>query len=109
RQTQIFGHWPFNVAFAANQTGLEGHVSYLSGLGELQDLIGRGRPVIVSITFGLGELEGSPLRRTQGHLIVVTGFTPRGDVIALDPAAPDRRSARRVYDRIEFHRAWMVN
>ncbi len=108
RQTRIFGHWPFNAAFAG-QKGLEAYVSYLSGFEELQDQIARGRPVVASLTFRLGELEGSPLRRTHGHLVVVAGFTPRGDVIVYDPAAPDRRGVRRIYDRQEFHRAWMVN
>lgn len=108
RQTQIFGHWPFNAAFAGSM-GLEAHVARLDGLAGLQDEIARGRPVVTSLTFGLGELSGSPLKKTKGHLVLVVGFSPRGEVIVLDPAAPNRGSARRVYDRLEFHKAWAIN
>lgn len=107
-QTKIFGHWPFNAAVAGS-FGLEAHVARLDGLDALQEQIARGRPVVVSVTFGLGDLSGAPLRRTKGHLMVVAGFTPRGDIIAMDPAAPSRASARRVYDRAEFHKIWRVN
>lgn len=106
--TGIFGHWPFNVA-AAGALGLEGFVARLEGLSELQSEISQGRPVVASLTFGPGELPGAPLKKTKGHLLLVTGFTREGDVIALDPAAPDRGSARRVYPRLEFDRAWRVN
>lgn len=107
-QTAIYGHWPFNAA-AAGLLGEEAYVSRLNGLEELQEQIARGRPVVVSVTFGLGELSGAPIKRTKGHLMVVVGFTPTGDVIALDPAAPSRATARRVYDRLEFHKVWRVN
>ena len=69
----------------------------------------RGRPPRGDeLTFGPGELSGSPLKKTKGHLVVVAGFDRKGDLIVQDPAAPDRKSTRRVYDRAEFHRAWMV-
>jgi hypothetical protein len=104
----IFGHWPFNVA-AAGELGLEAYVARLESLWDLQEEIARGRPVIVSLTFAEGELKGSPLKKTKGHLLVVTGFDFQGDVITLDPAAPKPDGARRVYDRKEFFRAWRVN
>lgn len=107
-RTKIFGHWPFNAAFAGAQ-GLEAFVARLDSLDELQDEIAAGRPVVVSVTFGPGELSGAPLSKTKGHLMLVVGFNSDGDVVALDPAAPDRGSARRVYKRQEFHRAWRIN
>jgi len=106
-KTQTFGHWPFNVAAAAS-LGLEGWVARLNGLDELEHEIAAGRPVEVSLTWGPGELSGAPIKQTKGHLVVVIGFTDKGDVIVDDPAAP-AASGRRVYKRAEFHRAWRVN
>lgn len=108
RTTQIFGDWPFNVAVAAS-LGLEGHVARLESLDDLQAEIAQGRPVIVSLTFGPGELRGAPIEKTRGHVLVVTGFTPSGDIVAMDPAGADRNLTRRIYDRSQFHRAWRVN
>lgn len=102
----IYGNWPLNVAVAGTW-GVQGQVARLPGLSSLQDLIGDGRPAVVSIGFGEGELEGSPIKRTKGHLIVVVGFDANGDVIVQDPAAPDRRSTRRVYKRAQFAKAWL--
>jgi hypothetical protein len=108
RTTQVFGDWPFNVAVAAS-LGLEGFVARLESLEDLQMEVAQGRPVVVSVTFGPGELGGAPIQKTQGHIMVVAGFTPQGDVIAMDPAAPERAATRRIYDRAQFHRAWRVN
>jgi uncharacterized protein YvpB len=106
-KTQSFGHWPFNVA-AAGSLGLEGWVARLNGIDELEHEIAAGRPVEVSLTWGPGELDGAPIKQTKGHLIVVIGFTDKGDVIVDDPAAP-RASGRRVYKRAQFHKAWRVH
>lgn len=106
--TGMYGVWPANIA-AAHTRGLEGYVARLESIEDLQEEIARGRPIAVSVTFGAGELAGSPITKTKGHLFLVTGFTPEGNVIVLDPAAPDRKSARRVYDRAQFHKAWRVN
>lgn len=108
RVTQIFGDWPFNVAVAAS-LGLEGHVARLESLEDIQEEIAQGRPVIASITFGPGELRGAPIEKTRGHVLVVTGFTTSGDVIAMDPAGADRNLTRRVYNRGQFHQAWRIN
>ncbi|MBI3299422.1 MAG: C39 family peptidase [Elusimicrobia bacterium] len=104
----IYGNWPLNVA-VAGAYGLSGHVARLPGLASLQALIAADRPVIVSIGFGEGELDGAPLKRTKGHLVVVVGFDEKGDVIVQDPAAPDRRGTRRVYRRAQFARAWLTS
>ncbi|MBI4376984.1 MAG: C39 family peptidase [Elusimicrobia bacterium] len=101
-----FGVWPANVAIAAAY-GLEAYVARLDSLSDLEREIAAGRPVVASITYGAGELEDSPIAKTRGHLLLVAGFTEQGDVIAFDPAAP-RASARRVYKRTQFHKAWRV-
>ena len=107
RTTGKYGVWPFNVAAAGN-AGLEAYVARLDSLNALEAEVFQGRPVIVSITFGAGELDGSPLPKTRGHVVVVAGFTADGDVVVYDPAAAGSKTARRVYSRGQFHGAWRV-
>lgn len=103
-----YGNWPLNIAFAATQ-GLRGQVTRLDGLRGLEEEIAAGRPVVASITFSEGELAGSPMRETKGHLLVVAGFTKDGDVIVRDPAGKTKQKVRRVYKRAEFEKVWAVN
>lgn len=107
-ESKRYGNWPLNIAYAS-QLGLRGHVARLAGLPELERLVAAGIPVVASITFGEGELAGSPMKRTKGHLLVVSGFTPEGDVVTKDPAGPSKDEVRRVYRREQFERAWAVN
>ena len=47
---------------------------------------------------------------TNGHLMVIRGFTAQGDVIANDPAShldPSNASVRTVYNRAEFENIWI--
>ena len=46
-------------------------------------------------------------RGTNGHLLVVVGFTESGDVVVNDPAAAQRAGVRRTYDRGQFENAWL--
>lgn len=107
RQSLLFGNWPANVA-AAGDRGLPGHVARLESLADLEAEVAAGRPVIVSVTYKEGELPNSPIKKTSGHLLVVGGFTPEGDVIAYDPAGKGRDQVRRVYPRAAFHQVWRV-
>ncbi len=108
RGSRLFGNWPANVAYAGS-LGLEGHVARLESLADAEAEIARGRPVIVSVTFDEGELPNAPMAKTRGHVLVIGGFTPEGDIIAYDPAGPGRDQVRRVYARAAFHRVWRVN
>jgi hypothetical protein len=99
------GNWPFGVAYAGRY-GLEGFVTRLRSLGELERFIHAGIPVITSQAFKEHELPGSGYS-TGGHIMVVSGFTPEGDVIANDPAAPTDAGVRRVYPRAAFENVWL--
>lgn len=99
------GNWPFNAAYAAH-FGLRAHITRLTSLLELERHIARGVPVITSQAFQADELPGSGYS-TAGHIMVVVGFTERGDVIANDPASPDNPSVRRVYPRRAFENVWL--
>ena len=57
--------------------------------------------------FGRGQLSGSPISATPGHLMVVRGFTKGGDVLVNDPAGRTNSQVRRTYDRAQFERAWL--
>jgi len=100
------GNWPFNVAFAS-QHGLEGWVARLPSLNELERYIADGVPVVASIRVGSGDLDGAPYPKTAGHLLVVRGFTSRGDVIVNDPYARPG-SIRRIYHRAQFEHVWQT-
>lgn len=100
------GNWPFNTAYAAPLAG-KAFVTRMRSLREAEDLIVAGIPVIVSISFGSGELTGSPISGTNGHVLVVVGFTDSGDVVVNDPAASSNTGVRRTYDRAQFENAWL--
>ncbi|WP_329015773.1 peptidase C39 family protein [Streptomyces sp. NBC_00690] len=100
------GNWAFNAAYAATYREMNAVVTRLSSLTDLERLIRVGIPVITSQSFLAGELTGAGYG-TAGHLMAVIGFTPDGEVIAHDPAAPDNEAVRRVYRRREFEDVWL--
>lgn len=99
------GNWAFNVAYAGRY-GLAGFVTRLRSAGELEEFVLAGIPVIASMSFRSHELPGS-CYSTNGHLMVVTGFTAGGDIVANDPAAPGDGEVRRVYPRAAFENVWL--
>ena len=100
------GNWPFNTAYAAAQAG-RAFVTRLRSLREAERFIAAGIPLVASIAFGRGELTGAPISASDGHLLVIVGFTDSGDVVVNDPAAATRSGVRRTYDRGEFEDAWI--
>ncbi|MGW3194710.1 peptidase C39 family protein [Streptomyces sp. NPDC001118] len=105
-QYQGCGNWPFNAAYAATFQGLQGVVTRLASLTDLETLIAAGIPAITSQSFLKTELTGAGYG-TAGHLMTVIGFTADGDVIANDPASPGDDAVRRVYLRREFENIWL--
>ncbi|MEU6394421.1 peptidase C39 family protein [Streptomyces sp. NPDC046939] len=100
------GNWPFNAAYAATYRDLQGVVTRLSSLTDLETLIAAGIPAITSQSFLKEELTGAGYG-TSGHLMTVIGFTAEGDVIANDPASPSDPAVRRVYKRAEWETIWL--
>jgi hypothetical protein len=101
------GNWPFNTAYAAH-FGLEAEVTQLHSLAEAEQFIKAGIPLVASIAFNSGKLDGFFFKSTNGHLMVIVGFTASGNPIVNDPASPDDASVRHVYDRAQFEDAWMT-
>lgn len=94
------GNWSFNAAYAATH-GLDAHITRLSSLADAERYIRSGIPLITSQSFRAGELPGADYE-TDGHIMVVVGFTPTGDVIANDPASPNDAAVRTIYPRRQF-------
>jgi hypothetical protein len=102
------GNWPFNTAYAARYD-LEAFVTRLRSLTEAEQFIKAGIPLVVSVSFKESELDGAGYG-TDGHLMVIVGFTANGDVVANDPASgliPSNDEVRRIYDRTQFENVWV--
>ena len=100
------GNWPFNTAYAGNHAD-HAFVTRLRNLREAERFIKAGIPVVASVAFGRGGLDGAPISSTNGHLMVIVGFASNGDVVVNDPAAPRNKGVRRTYDRGQFENAWL--
>jgi hypothetical protein len=104
------GNWPFNTAYAGRY-GLTAYVSRMSTLGQVERWIEAGVPVVASLAWNPGELRNAAVPSTNGHLLVIAGFTEHGDVVVNDPAADPRLglSVRRVYPRDALERLWLTH
>ena len=100
------GNWPFNTAYAST-FGLKASVNRFSSLGQVERWISKGVPVIASISWGRGQLDGAPIPASNGHLLVIRGFHSDGErIIVNDPAADGNSGVKRLYDRQQFAAAW---
>ncbi|MFY9914326.1 MAG: C39 family peptidase, partial [Nocardioidaceae bacterium] len=102
------GNWPFNTAYASRY-GLQGFVTRLRSLTEAEEFIRAGIPLVISVSFAKGDLDGAGYG-TNGHLMVVVGFTESGDVVVNDPAShlvKDDGQVRTTYRRDQLENAWV--
>lgn len=100
------GNWPFNVAYAA-EFGLSGFVTRVPSLADTEKYIKAGIPVVASIRWKEGELPGSAIPSSSGHLLVIVGFDADGNPVVNDPAAADNDSVQRTYPRDVFEKLWL--
>jgi hypothetical protein len=112
------GNWPFNTAYAATKSmvipntpdapvPLEGYVARFTSLAQAEPFIAAGVPVIMSIAWKKGELTGSSVASTNGHLLVLVGFDPDGNPVVNDPAFPTDSQVQTTYLRSEFEPLWL--
>jgi len=99
------GNWPFNTAYASS-FGLRTFVTRMYSLSQVEQWIKVGVPIVVSIAYQSGQLPGSPIPSTNGHLLVVRGFAANGDVITNDPAAATNAQVQITYPRAIFESLW---
>jgi len=104
-EAKIYGNWPCNTQVAADLLRGEAYVVKFAGFREVEAEIAARRPVVISHRWNKGDLTDAPIESSDGHLIVVVGFTRDGDVVVNDPAAkPD--GVRRTYKRAELFTTW---
>ncbi|PUA81571.1 C39 family peptidase [Nocardioides currus] len=101
------GNWAFNTAYASTLTTGDAYVTRLPDLRAAEPFITAGVPLVASIAFGRNQLSGAPISTSNGHLLVIVGFEPDGDVVVNDPAGASNGAVRRVYDRDEFEDVWI--
>jgi Peptidase_C39 like family len=99
------GNWPFNTAYAST-FGMDGFVTRLRSMDEVEQFIGAGIPLVLSLAMKKNEVPGAGYS-TNGHLLVVVGFTADGDAVINDPFAPTNADVRKVFSRAEFENAWL--
>ncbi|GIH07639.1 membrane protein [Rhizocola hellebori] len=99
------GNWPFNTAYAG-RFGLDGFVTRLRSLNEAEKFIAAGIPLVLSLSFKKGKIPGLTYG-TNGHLLVLAGFTPTGEPVLNDPAAPSDAAVRKTVGRAELEAAWL--
>lgn len=97
------GNWTFCTAYAG-RCGFASAAAYLRDLATVEAFIAAGLPLALSIAWEGDALPGAPLDHSAGHILVVRGFSPDGDVIVNDPAQP---AIRHVYQRAAFERCWL--
>ena len=102
----IYGNWPRAVQ-AAFQAGVPGTLVRLSSWRAVQHFLEAGVPLIISVGAEPGQLQGAPYESTAGHLLVLRGLTPGGDVLVNDPAAATPDEVPRTYRREDLELCWM--
>lgn len=107
-ESSLYGVWPLNTAFAAQQ-GLGAAAVRCSSLAQAEGELYKGRPLIASIAYKEGALKNAAIKASDGHLVAICGFDADGNVIVMDPAAKTEKEVRRVYDRKQFASAWIKN
>jgi hypothetical protein len=104
--THIYGNWPY-MAQGAAKRGFKSWVFRANDQQPIRDLIAEGYSVILSTAYDTGELTGSPIPSTGGHLILCVGITADGDYIVNDCAGTTTQWDHIVYDKDEIAHAWL--
>lgn len=100
------GNWAFSAAYAGTY-GLDSFVTRLYDLREAEAFIKAGVPLVASVAWKKGELSGAPISSSNGHLLVISGFTADGKVVVNDPAGSSNGAVRRTYSRAQFEKVWL--
>jgi Peptidase_C39 like family len=98
----IFGNWGRNVA-RAGELGFDAWLTRFRNWDQVRAEIAAGNPVIASVRIEEGEI--SVVTYEGGHLVVIRGFTPEGDVVVNDPAYRERGEAA-VWGADEMATVW---
>jgi len=100
------GNWPFNTAYAG-RFGLDGFITRLRSLNEAEQFIAAGIPLVLSLSFKKNQIPGLTYG-TNGHLLVLAGFSATGDPVLNDPFSPSDAEVRKTVGRSAFEAAWLT-
>ena len=106
RATDLYGVWPQNL-WAASRWGVIGAVETAADWSVVQAAVAGQHPLAASIAFAEGDLAGSAIPDSDGHLVIVRGIQ-NNRVVVNDPAAGDAMDVPRLYDAKEFRMAWLA-
>jgi len=99
------GNWPFNAAYAGRY-GLDAFITRLRSMNEAERFIAAGIPLVVSGSWKNGQVGGLSYG-TNGHLMVLVGFTATGELVINDPNSPTDADVRKVVSRADYEAAWL--
>ena len=102
----IYGNWSRAVQ-TAYAFGVPGWLERFPDWCAVRTRIAEGRPVVASIRVGEGELAGSPYTKSDGHLLVLTGFDGDDRVCVNDPAAGEEAAGKTTYAAADLDRVWL--
>ncbi len=97
----IYGNWAFAASAAGEYVGGV-QARWLGGLSALERELVSGKPVVVSVQ---GGLENAPKEYSEGHLMVVVGFS-ENFVSVLDSAFDTESQVCVRYLIVDFEKAW---
>ncbi|HYC88389.1 MAG TPA: C39 family peptidase [Thermoanaerobaculia bacterium] len=100
------GNWPFNTAYASTK-GFNAYVARFTSMRDVENWVAAGVPVVFSFAWSSGQLTGSAIPSSSGHLAVFVGFDASGNPIVNDPAAASDGTVRRTYLRSELEPLWL--
>jgi hypothetical protein len=100
----MFGNWNRAVQ-RAGELGLDAWLQRFRNWDQVKSMIAKGQPIVAGIKFNKGEFPSALYASTNGHLIVIRGFTKSGDVIVNDPASRTKGDGV-VYKASELAKAW---
>lgn len=103
----IYGNWSRAVQGAFSH-GVPGSLVRVSSWQAVAEFLRRRVPLVASIRAAEGELRGAPYAQSAGHLLVVTGLGPAGQVYVNDPAADRPGDVRRTYLREDLETCWLA-
>lgn len=106
---KIYGNWPFNVA-SLWRLGLRAKLDFFPSIEMIVSELSAGRIIIASVKFGEGQLSAAPIKKTNGHLVLIAGLQKNEsgafDVLVNDPAAASPAEVPRRYKLAEFENVW---
>ncbi len=103
---KIYGIWP-RAAQAAALHGGRAWVHRFRTLSAVREYLETGRPIIASIRVGQGELRGARYPKSNGHLIVITGYRGKSKVLVNDPYSVGPTGSEIEYEAADIEKVWL--